>query len=78
MCSSMRFQAATSEQLFRVTNHTRIMAPVTGPDTCPVVASERPTDYMIGSVGNRIHEDLNEFVGTRGPNVAYRYRTGPV
>ena len=54
-----------SEHLFRVTDHARIVTLVTSLDTYPAVASVRLTDYMRGFVGNRIYEDVHEFVGTR-------------
>ena len=68
----------TSEHLFRVTDHSRIVTLVTGQDTYPVVASERLTDCMMSFVRDRIYEDVHQFVGTREPDDAYWYRTGPV
>ena len=66
-----------SEHLFRVTDHARIMTLVTGLDTYPAFASMILTDYMMSFIGDRIYEDVHQFIRTRGPDDAYWYRPAP-
>ena len=70
-------RTGNSEHLFRVTDHARIVSLATGLEAYPAIVALRLTDHLRGFVGDRMYQDVHQFIEDRGPEDAYWYRSGP-